>query len=185
MGINFAWFLLSLTIIFLPPATAALYDIAFQSYYNQVPSLRNYFAAMRKWFWISYLWAISIGVLVGLSVSSIIFYRSQDIFIGQMIGYILLMVLAPIQFYFWPYMLAQSPPNIFRALRNSIFTILGDITLFAIYGGISFIFGVPAVVMIAPMMFIVSIFIAMLGTYSLIDWLYIHDHLEGERRVDD
>ena len=47
--INILWFLFSLTILLLPPATAALYEIAYSANNGRSPYIRDFLGAVRRW----------------------------------------------------------------------------------------------------------------------------------------
>ncbi|MBZ0294250.1 MAG: DUF624 domain-containing protein, partial [Anaerolineae bacterium] len=77
IAINVLWFVCSLTVILLPPASAALFEIAQRAYDNDMPTPRTFFSAMRRWWWRSWLWAGFNLVLVAAVAFSFQFYRTQ------------------------------------------------------------------------------------------------------------
>ena len=172
--VNLLWFGCSVTLILLPPATAALFEMARRSYDNQPPTPRDFFAAMRRWWWLSWRWGAINALLVLAAVVSMSFYAGQwdgaGDFAAGIIG--LLTVLALLaQVYVWPYLLLQDTPDLRLALRNSAFTVLGDPALLLAHGLVWLVVGLPGVILIAPVMLVLPMFLALLLSYSLRHWL--------------
>jgi hypothetical protein len=86
------------------------------------------------------------------------------------------------QYYFWPFMIVQDQPNALRALRNSAFTVLGDPPLFLINMGVSLFIGIPSLVLIAPVFFLLPVLLTMIPVYQLLLWLAHHGHLDNTGR---
>jgi hypothetical protein len=168
--INILWFVLSLTLVLLPPATAALYEIAFQANGGREPYVRDYLSAMRKWFVKSWIWASITLWLVLVSISSITFYdRVGNVLLIASI--LLTGFVGLVQLYFWPYMLFQEHPRITTAFRNAALTVLGD-PLFALStAGITILLVTVSVLLIAPIVVFTPIVVAFLGIYNLRAWL--------------
>src|SRR5688572_19556656 len=73
-AINILWFLMSLTIILLPPATAGLFHVAYLVTRGEGPSVSEYFAGVLRWFWYSWLWGLTVVVFMGVAAFGLTFY---------------------------------------------------------------------------------------------------------------
>lgn len=180
VAINLLWLLASLTLVLLPPATAALFDAAHASYRNQRPTPRRFLTGLRRWFGVSWLWAApNVLALGGLFLLGRAVYPAEIplAVLGVLAAGVLLS-----QFFFWPYMVLQDEPKPLRALRNSAFTALGDLPYFALHLGLCFFILIPSIVVIAPMLLITPVLLALLTTYGLAAWLERHGLLTGEAR---
>lgn len=172
--INILWFLLSLTIVLMPPATAALYEIARAAEQGRGPYVQDFLAAVRRWLVRSWLWGAATLFLALASALALAFYNSLQTELGTIlyvvsgvfIGFVWLA-----QFYFWPYMLLQEQPRALFAVRNAAFTVLGDPLFVLIHAGIAVLLLVVSVILVAPLVVITPIAVAFLGVYSLRDWL--------------
>ncbi len=178
--INILWFLLSLTVVLMPPATAALYEIAYLAKKGHDPDIRTFLAAIRRWLLKSWLWGAGCLLLVVLAGVALQFYSAQQNPIGNLLltvtGAILIFI-ALIEFYHWPYMMAQETPHLVSAVRNAALTVLADPLMPLIYGSIVLLLFVFSVVLIAPIALITPTVVVFLGVYSLLDWLEHHSLL--------
>lgn len=180
VAINLLWVLLSLTVILLPPATAALFDSAQRAYRNQPPSPRHYLNQLRRWFVPSWLWAAPNVVLFGGLFLLGRAAAGAEILLAALGVLAFLAIL--LQFFFWPYMVLQEAPSVLRALRNSAFTALGDLVYAVVYLALSAFLLVTSVIVIAPILLIAPVLLALMTTYGLAAWLEHHDLLTGDKR---
>jgi hypothetical protein len=179
-AINTLWFAMSLTVVLLPPATAALYQIAAEVNRGRGPYVRDYLAAVRRLWLKSWLWGGLTLALGAVSAFAVLFYGAQQppfnvIFLG--ISGTMIILMGAVQFYFWPYMVLQAKPQMAQAARNALFTILGD-PLLLMNVGLALLLLIPSVILIAPLILITPVTIAFLGTYSLHDWLERHHFVQ-------
>lgn len=180
--VNLLWFLCSLTLILLPPATAALFDLAFQAYHGQSPTPRAFGMAVRKWVLRAWLWGV-VNAIVGVVLAgAFLFYRAQANDFFMAFTALIAALIAAGQYYFWPYLLVQEQPSMLQALRNSTYTALGDPFLLLVNGGLSLIVLVPGVILVAPLLLILPTALAMLSTYSLLVWLHRRGLIPGTER---
>lgn len=185
-AINLVWCVLSLTVIMMPPATAALFDVADQARKGHGPSMQYFLESIRRWLLRAWLWG-AVCFLTGiLAVVALSFYGAQLTSLGVILLVIaacVTVLIVSVQFYFWPYMLAQDEPHIRRALRNAAFTLFADPLNALLYGGIALALLAAGAVLIVPMVLIAPIAIAFLAVYSLREWLdhhYLLEELSGE-----
>ncbi len=173
-AVNLVWFLLSLTMIGLPPATVALFDIAYGAYRGRYPTVRRYLPLVRERLLTGWLWAGMNLLIVILGWSALQFYSAQgstfSTFVGGIIFFSAILLLV-FQFYLLPYIAIQDKTTVLQAYRNAIMTALADPYLLLFNSGLSLFILIPSIVVVAPLMLITPIFIALLGTYSLLEWL--------------
>ena len=70
-----------------------------------------------------------------------------------------------------PYKVIQGKGSWRHSWKNAAFTVLADPLLILVNGGVALVLIVLGVLLIFPMVFIVPVSVAFLGTYSLLDWL--------------
>lgn len=178
--VNLCWILLSLTVILLPPAFAALYDVAYQAYRGVPPNPRAFFMSVRRRFWQAWAWVLVNGVIFGALFLIGRRSLSGDVFLTALVVLLTLAFLA--QFYFWAYVVVQEEVQLGRALRNSLFTALGDLMYVTLYLAITVAVFVPSVILIAPLLLLAPVLLTALATYSLVGWLQHHEILQTEAR---
>ncbi|MBL8145589.1 MAG: DUF624 domain-containing protein [Anaerolineae bacterium] len=179
-AVNLLWVLCSLTIVLFPPATASLFEVGHRAYQGQVPSARAFIAGIGRWMGPAWMWAAPNALLVALAI---IIERSPGI--SEVASVILAAGVALIllaQVYVWPYMMVQETPELRRALRNSLFTVLADPLLTGVNIGLTVVIGIPGLLVIAPALFVLPVLFALLYTYTLIAWLNHHGVLGGPVR---
>jgi uncharacterized membrane protein YesL len=169
VAVNVVWLLASLTIILLPPATASLFETAYNAHRGRAPEVRRFWAGIRRWFVKSWLWAS--GNLIVLALAYLLGANSGGHPIALAMAGVIPALLLIGQFYFWPYVMLQDRPSLRTALRNSVFSALGALPYLISYLALSLFILIPAIVTIAPFLLLAPILIAMLATYSLIGWL--------------
>lgn len=178
MLINLLWFVLSCTVVLMPPATAALHEVAYGMYRNQAPSARAFLAGMRRWLARAWGWGAANLLLLGAVIIGGQVY-------GGFVAAVLVMVAALAwiaQFYFWAYTVIDPGASALRCLRNAVFTLLASPVVLVLYGIPLLIVGIPALVLIAPVMLILPLLVAMLSVYSLVHWLAHHGLLDVPTR---
>lgn len=171
VAINILWFLMSLTIILLPPATAALYEIAYLAKRGHGPEIRSYSLAVRRWAVRSWLWGLFNILFCIVTLVALRFYSTSGtpVVLIFCIAYVFIILLA--QYYFWPYIMLQELVSLRIAARNSLFTLLGDPLFVILCGLLSVLLLVVSAVFVFPLVVITPIAVAFLAVYSLLDWL--------------
>jgi hypothetical protein len=181
VAINMLWFLLSITIVLMPPATAALYQIAYLSKKGHSPNVPEYLRAIKRWLLKSWLWGVGNLLLIVAGVAAFRFYSGIANSIGNLLliaTTAILVFVGLVQFYFWPYMVVQEKPYIGRAIQNAAFTILADPIQAFVYCGITLFLIIASVLLIAPIAVITPTIVTYLGVFSLLDWIKHHGLLD-------
>ncbi len=178
--LNLLWVLLCLTIVLLPPATAALFDMAYGAYGGIAPTTSAYFAHIRRRFWQSWVWAAAnLLLFAGLFAMGRAAQANEiAVTIIGIIGALCIMA----QFYFWPFVVIQGQPALLRALRNSAFTAAGGLMYLTLYMALSLLLLIPSLILIAPILLLTPVLLTMLAMFSLIAWLHHHKILDTEPR---
>jgi uncharacterized membrane protein YesL len=179
-AVNLLWLLLSLTVIGFPPATASLFEVGSKAYRGQAPTPTAFLRGVRRWFVPAWLWAGANALLIAAAVLFARALAAYELAAAIMAGFVALVLLA--QLYFWPYVMLQETPSLSRALRNSTFTVLGDPLMTGMNLGITLIVGIPSLIIIAPVLFILPVFVVLLYSYSLVEWLDHQGILAGAAR---
>jgi uncharacterized membrane protein YesL len=171
--INILWFLLSLTVILMPPATVALYDVAYEAKRGRSPEIRLYLRAVRRWLVPGWIWALINTGLALVALFAFSFYGTQpgvaQIALVICIAYSAVIVLA--QYYFWPYVMLQIQVSLRTAARNALFTLLGDAPFVLFYGLLSLFLLVTSALLLIPLVILAPVVGAFLSVYSLLDWV--------------
>jgi uncharacterized membrane protein YesL len=168
-AVNLCWVVCSLTLIGLPPATAALFDLAHRAYQGDAPSVRRFFAALRRWAVVSWVWAGANLALILLALWLASRLRDASVLMALPLAAAALILLS--QCYVLPFLNLQDQPRVGQAIRNSIYTALGDPLFWAFIVGMSAFVLVTSVIVVAPLLLIAPVAIALFVTYSLIAWL--------------
>ncbi len=171
--INLAWAGLSLTIVLLPPATAALFESMHELASGRSPGIRDFVGAVRHrlvdgWAW--GLWGAAGLTIVGVNVR--IYPDPTDPRAWLSAGFAVLGILFGMSvLYVWPLLLLQPDGGLFRAIRNSIFVTLGA-PLFSIVLAIllALIVAVGAV-LILPLVLVVPGLICLVASHAVTDRL--------------
>lgn len=179
-AINLVWFTLSLTVVLLPPATAALYDVAWHSYHNREPSIGQFLQGMKTYFWLSYAWALLMLGVLAIGGSAILYFMENQIFVGIAFSVAGTLLSLAMLFHYLPYLVLEKHP--LRALKLSVFTAIADPLNILIYASFFFVFGIPSLIVIAPIMFILPMVLALIGMYNLLNWLYNYERIGGQAR---
>lgn len=182
--INILWLFMSFTVILLPPATAALYEIAHLAARGEGPRVGRFLEAVRYWGLKSWLWGLPIGFLLLSGFIALNVYGGMNSPLRPALVFITaacLLMLSMTQFYFWPYVLLQDAHSLKRAARNALLTALGAPLLTLLHVSLALFAFILGVVFIAPLIFIVPVLIAFVGVYSLRDWLIRQGLLDSPR----
>lgn len=184
--INLIWLGLSMTVVLLPPATAALYDVAYRATQHETPEISSYLRAVRTWFFKSWVWAIFTALIVVIWGVAFFFYSTNQSSLAVFLsGFVLLggIIFLGIQFYFWPYMVMIEKPGFGQIIRNATLTLLANPFYALVNAGLAIILWALSFFLLAPIAFITPALVAFLSVYSLRGWLTHHGFLDQNSDV--
>lgn len=113
---NLAWFILSLTVVLFPAATAGLFFLSNRVAYGKPPLRVIFTAGMRLYTGLAWRWALVYGG--GLGLLALIFSQAGAVVQGLVIAAAVLWTL--FQLYVWPLLIEQPEKRIGAALRNAL-----------------------------------------------------------------
>ncbi|MBN2304986.1 MAG: hypothetical protein JXQ72_10935 [Anaerolineae bacterium] len=180
---NVIWLALSLTVVLLPPATAAMYAVTNSIAHGTGGRIRDLGEGARRYAWVSYRWAL-LNVLVGVAFAvAVPFWGSMPGLPGAVgltgLGLILLLWLI-MQFYCWPFLMEQEEQRLFLALRNSLFLALAN----PIYNAVILSMAVLALLVSVFLPLLVAVFtisfVALLGNRAVVERLRVFGKLPGD-----
>lgn len=172
--LNLLWLLSVVTVVLFPPATAAMYAVAYEITHEGSSSFSEFMQAGRRYFVKSWIWAlINLAVLV-LAWSNIVFYGAQGTDLAaivQMIFVILTIYWLIIQFYVWPFFMEQREKRVLLALRNATLTALAapGFTVLMVVVVVALL--VASVVFVLPAGVMTAAIIALMGVHAVTDRL--------------
>ncbi len=174
--INLVWLACCLTVVLGPPATLGMMYVTWQLLDESAPTLSDFQAGARKYFWSSWLWMGTNLLLVIVWTFNLWFYSNIEASWSSYMRVILtsLMVLwLATQFYALPYLVKQEHKSLKTAWKNGFLTLLAS-------PGFALIIGIFAIIIIASsMIIIIPVF---MGTGSLLMLLAaaaVQDRLEA------
>jgi len=170
--INMMWVASCFTVVLLPPATAALFEIGHRVASGHQPTLGDFPRAMRRHFVRAWLWAPLAAAVVGVAAVNVAFYQAVDaawapLVVGLFGAAGLFAVVAVL--FVWPYVFVQDEPRLGRALRNSALTVAASP---------GFSLGIALVVVLA-----VAVSVALLVPIAALTGSYVA--VLANRAVDD
>ncbi len=122
-SLNIIWFLMTILIVTAPPAAAGLFYATSELKQGNQAGWGVFFEGFKKYFWVSWLWALVVWVGFGLIGFNIWFYLQQasnSALIGATFFIALYFVWFLIHLYSLPLLLRQEKPHVFQAMRNSL-----------------------------------------------------------------
>lgn len=178
--VNLLWVVLSLTLILFPPATASLFEVSYRAYRGQAPTSAAFIKGIRRWLIPAWKWASPNLLLIAAAVMLSRSLPDNTLISALIAGVVGLILLA--QIYVWPFVMLQEKPRLWQAVRNSLFTVLGDPLLTGMNLVFTAIVLLPSILVIAPILFIIPVVLSLVYTYSLVAWLNHHHILSGSVR---
>ncbi len=173
-GLNILWTLLSLTVVLLPPATAAMFEATHELVRGRAPEVREYLRAVRRHFARSWAWTL-VNVLAWIVLlANLFFYGAlRDVWAvvlqALFTGFAAFWLIS--QFYVWPFLFEQAEMSLRWALRNAIFTVFAapvfSLTL-ALLGALML---VVSLLLVAPLVLATTAFLCLIANHAVIDRL--------------
>lgn len=182
-ALNIIWLALSLLIVFLPPATAAMFAATHELASGRAPGVRDFLTAVRSYFWQAWLWAlVNVAVAVAF-VAGFYFYGSiPEPWADGVQGLLILFASfwGVSQLFVWPFLFTQAEPRLRLALRNAVLAVFAA-PLFALtFAAIVALVLALSLVLIAPIAVITTAFVCLLANHAVTDRLRAFGKLPAE-----
>lgn len=115
---NLLWSVAALTVVALPPATAALFAVARAALQQRPVTWETFRTVFRRDLAASWRWALAVGGVVGVAALNLWLYRGADGALWSVLRVVWALVLAGgalLNLFFWPFWHEQAPQA--RTLR--------------------------------------------------------------------
>lgn len=179
---NFAWLLLSLTAILLPPATAGLAAITNSIAHGTGAHFSDLVPEMRRYAWVSYRWALANIAAAAIFGVCFNFYGAAGGALGPFIQALFVtagMLWIAMQFYVWPFLIEQEEKRLRRALKNALFlTLANPVYTFVLLGAAALAL-VISLITVLPIAVFATSFISLLGSRAVLERLTAYGKLPG------
>jgi len=171
--INLSWAGLSLTIVLLPPATAALFESMHELASGSSPGLREYIGAVRRrlvdgWVWA--LWAAAGLTIVGVNVRLYPDPTDPRAWLSAAIA-VLGILFGVSVLYVWPFMLLQPGGGLFRAIRNSVLAVLAAPLFAVVLAVLLLLILAVGAVLILPLVLVLPGLVCLVASHAVTDRL--------------
>lgn len=173
--LNVVWLVAQLTIVFGPPATAALYVVAQKVVDRELVGFKDFWQAMRQHFGVSWLWGAAQIIVYGVLIFNMAFYGGREAVIYLSLRYawtLLLFFWFAINLYFWPLYLAQTEQRFGSSLGNAS-------KMFLVNPGYTVLFALLALALVT-----ISTLSGLLLGAALGTWLTLWSLLVVQDRLD-
>lgn len=183
---NFIWLLMSLTVVLLPPATAAMYTVTNSLAHGTGSRLEDFGAGARRYAAVSYRWALVNVLAAAIVVAGFVFYGALGSVLGVMLQVLfgaggILWIMA--QFYVWPFLLEQEQTALRLALKNALFlTLANPVYSFILLGMVALALVISVATMLPIAVFLTS-FVSLLGNRAVLERLRAYGKLPGSPHV--
>ena len=185
--LNLAWLALALTVVFLPPATVALFESMHELASGTSPGIRDFLGNVRRRFISAWLWAIwaaagltlaGVNVRLDLDPSEPASWLAAAVFVlGLLFGVSLL--------YVWPFVFLQGSGGLLRAIRNSILAVLAA-PVFAITLAVLLMLVVAlGAILVLPLAVVVPGIIGLVASHAVTDRLRAFEKLEPRPTTEE
>jgi uncharacterized membrane protein YesL len=171
--LNLAWLGLGLTVVLLPPATAALFESMHELASGSTPGIGDFLRSVRRRFlgaWLWALWAAAGLTVVGLNVRLDLDPSSPAAWVSASVAVLGVLYVVSL-LYVWPFVFLQEGGGLVRAIRNSVLAVLAA-PLFAVTLGVLLVLLVVAgTVLILPLAVAVPGLVALVASHAVTDRL--------------
>jgi uncharacterized membrane protein YesL len=185
--LNLAWIGFGLTIVLLPPATAALFESMHELASGRSQGIREFVGSVRHRFVASWLWTCwAVGGLA-IVLLNFGFYdtTSGSLFWLSAAFAVLGALFAVSVLYVWPFVFRQSSGGILRAIRNSVLAVLAaPLYALTLAIGLLVVVGVSAI-LILPLAVFTPAFVCLVASHAVADRLRAFGKLALEPAADE
>ncbi len=120
---NILWFILTIPLVTAPPAAAGLFFYTHELAHRHPVDWRTFFTGFRKYFWLSWIWAVTnLVAIIILGVNAWFYMQVKTAWAPWMAGFFvgILVLWLLLQMYTFPLLLEQTDQRMRVALRNSV-----------------------------------------------------------------
>lgn len=171
--LNLAWLGLGLTVVLLPPATAALFESMHQLASGSTPGIGDFLASVRRRFlgaWLWAIWAAAGLVLIGLNLPRDLDPSSPAAWLSAVVTVLGVLFVVSV-LYVWPFVFLQPGGGLARAIGNSLLAVLAA-PLFAVTIAMLLAIVVAAgAVLILPLAVVLPGFVGLVASHAVTDRL--------------
>lgn len=168
--INAVWAFGLVTIVLAPPTTFGAFYAVNQLAHGHSVHFSDFVDGFRRYFWVSYVWALINVAAAVLVWSSLLFYGQIEAGWSVLVLTFVLMIALGwfiMQFYALPYLIEQEQKNLLIALRNSLFTGLASPLYTLIVVGFTVIIAAASIAIIAPVLLGGPCMVALLSNHAV------------------
>jgi uncharacterized membrane protein YesL len=168
--INIVWAFGLVTIILAPPTTLGAFYAINRLTEGRSIHFTDFIEGFRRYFWLSYAWALVNVAAAVLAWSGFLFYGQLQTGLSTVLMTVVVMLALGwfiIQFFALPYLIEQEQKNLLVALRNSLFTGLASPLYTVIVVVFSAIIVVVSIAVIAPIFLGGPCLIALLANHAV------------------
>jgi uncharacterized membrane protein YesL len=132
IAINIVWLAMSLLILPIGPATAALFYVANEVAKGEPLSFGLFWVGLRRFWRLGLLLSLAVLIITLLIIVNIYFYLNMGQTIGQIIGIIwiyVILIWGVVLNYPFALLVQMEKPSLFKILRNSVLLVLDNLAL--------------------------------------------------------
>lgn len=182
-ALNVIWLGLSLLVVFLPPATVAMFAATHELAGGRAPGVRDFLTAVRSHFWQAWRWAFLNLAVAAVFVATFAFYgsvREPWADAVEAVSLLIALLWCVSQLFVWPFLFTQAEPRLALAMRNGVFAVLAA-PLFALtFAAIVAIVLALSLALVAPIAVITTAFVCLLANLAVTDRLRAFGKLPAE-----
>lgn len=119
--VNLLWLALTFTLIGLPPALAAMYQMAAHSVERNLVDWRKFLAAFRHNFIAAWRWGLLQLIIYGVGIFNFLYYSyaEGDLWVVlRLIWFFVLFTLTVLNIFYWPFFFQEEDRRIMNTYRN-------------------------------------------------------------------
>lgn len=182
--VNLVWAALCLTVVLAPPATFGLYAVTHALRQGRSRGVGPLLEGVRRYFWISWAWALlnlAAGTL--LWVSYAFYSQIAAVWAGALTGLTITMTVTWMvtQFYTLPFYMEQEQSSLRLALRNGLFMALAAPAYSLVVAGVAAVILVGGTLLVGPLLLGGPCLVAVLGHCAVHERLVAY----GKRAPED
>ena len=168
--LNAAWFLMQLTVVGGPPATAALYAMVRESHDGVYWGPRDAWAAFRRYFWPAWRWGLPNLALLIVAVFNFAAYWDTPGLSWALLRWLWALTLFAwfgLNLFYWPFWLAQDDKSLRTTYANAARFFLLNPTAGLILTGLSLVLTLASIILTLPFTLALACWLASMATVAV------------------